>query len=84
MNESDPAERAVPRPDLFGGLRDYYPHTSMLQSIHGDLTSALLDFDAVDYPAFTPAPASTGTFTNPTNPPTYAYPVSKQQFDDRH
>lgn len=84
MNESDAAERAVPRPDLFGGLRDYYPHTSMPQSIHGDLTSAHLGFDAVDYSALTPTPASTGTFTNLTTPPTYAYPVSKQRFDDRH
>ena len=84
MNESDPVERAVPRRDLFGGLTDHYLHTSMPQSIHGDLRSALLDFDGVDYSALTPALASTGTFTKLTNPPTYVYPVSKQRFDDRH
>ena len=83
MNKSDSVEHAAPQPDLFGVPRDYYPHTSMPQSTHEDLTSDILDFDAVNYSASTLAPTSIETFTNLTTPPTYAHPVSKQCCDDQ-
>jgi hypothetical protein len=85
MNKSDSAEHAAPQPDLFAVLREYYPDISMPQSsIHEDLTSTLLDFDAVNYSAYTLTPTSIGTFTNLTTLPTYAHPVSKQWCDGRH
>ena len=85
MNESNSAGHAAPQPDLFVVLREYYPDTSMPQSsIHQDLTSALLDFDAVNYSASTLAPTSIETFTNLTTPPSYVHPVSKQWCDGQH
>jgi hypothetical protein len=89
MNQSDLADAAA-APYVFGALGDYYPQTSMSQSIQGDFTSSLEHlsasgsnlpvFDAVNDTAFTLAPTSMGTFTNLT----YAYPVSNQSFDCEH
>ena len=97
MNNSDSTDADVAAagwPDLLGAMSGY-SHTSVPQSMHGDLISAprqlysvasdLPNFNAVNDTAFPPAPAtSMGTFTNLTTQPNYTYPVSKQRFDRRH
>jgi hypothetical protein len=93
MNQLDLADAAA-TPYVFGALRESYPQTSMSQSIQGYYTSTLEHlsdfgsdlpiFDAANDTAFTLAPTSMGTFTDPTILPNYAYPVSNQLFDCEH
>jgi hypothetical protein len=93
MNQPDSGDAAA-APYVFGALGECCPQTSMSQSTEGNFTSTLEHlsasgsnvpvFDAVNDTAFTLAPTSMGTFTNPTTTPNYAYPVRNQSSDCEH